>query len=375
MADFWFDRLQSLDELESLKQNIVVHDGDSKLDVECLKRHALRPINGTEIPFQLVPLKGMTWEQWHSTAIKAKAMIDLLLPGYEFGNLEAALMGAVHIPSAHSVARNHRDYPIPESHKIFLHQNQCEQIGKRIGEVLADWKTEAQKQKRFRALPSKFRNQQWMDMLHFFEDDVTIVVPGYSPKSYEQARGVTFAGFFLYPHATFQINQQINGESYHDFNSAMDFFTNMVQVAPFDLKAWHAEPHISGDVTSLLTPLENQRLYVAFLPPGYLPLSKATFGYLATELERRKHRHWVLCPETGLVFARGWWYQQVQPKLLEQVMKGPSSLWEGLNFAQFAYELYKHTCGAAEVQGALLDQGKVHSLGVFLDTTEFESLY
>jgi hypothetical protein len=377
IADYWFDRQLPLDELEKLKENLVVHDADSNMNLKCLKANARDPVTGMQISFNIVPLKGMSWETWHSTSQKAKVMIDLDIPGYEFGNLEAALNGAVHIPVAHVVGRNNRDYAsIPESHKIFMHEaNPCVAIGKRIGEILHDWRGEAEKQAGFMSMPGKFRNQQWMDLFHFLEDEVTVVISGYTRKSYETAHAVGFAGPFLYPHASFQINQAVDRFSYIDFNSAMDFFSNQVGVSPFQRQVW-SNPKIAGDLSSLVAPLHNTRLYVAFLPPSYLPLSKTTFGYLATELERRKHRHWIICPETGLVFARQWWYRKMQSTLLGAVENDPEAFGHAQRqgFAEFARLLYAKSFGEEEVEAASLHPGKVRSLGVFLANEEFAFL-
>ena len=368
IGSFWFHNQLPLNELAPLKEDIVVYDPDSPFDLECVKRNA-HDLVGNHTQFRLVPLSGMTRAEWHLLAQKAKGMIDLELPGYEFGNLEAVLNGAVHIPSAHGVGRNKRDYPIPDHNRIFLHQmsgnhTPCQLIGKRVGEILQNWKEEVAKQEDLLRVVSRMRNEQWLDLLQFFVDDVSVVMSGMSQRAYEAAHAVGFAGSFLYPHASFQITAQNNAFAYWDFNSAIDLFSNFVGSSPFDWELW--TPPVDGDASVIVGPIQKDRLYVAFLPCGYLPMSKYFFGYLASELERRNHRHWLLCPESGLIFARRWWFTGVQAKLTEAVRSQTFIQEASSNSSLFTSLLFKLVFGKDEFTAAALDSGTVYSHGFFL---------
>lgn len=360
IGKYWYDNQLPLDKLEPMKKNIVVTDEDFPVDWDCVRQNAVDP-TGKRIEFDVNVLQGMTRQQWHALAQTAKVMVDLNMPGYEFGNLEAVLNGAVHIGSAHTVGTSYRDYLFPNTGKIFLAPNACAVLGKKIGGILHNWPLEVNKQNGLRSLIARFRNEQWLSMVHFFQDDVSIVLNAATLESYRMSYSIAFAGALLYPHARFQLTQNVP-KATTDF----DWYSAFSLVTPANLdfsRVTWAEPANIGDHGLLLGPIENIRLYVAFLPTGFLPLSKSIFGYLATELERRKHRHWVLCPETGLVFARQWWYRANQPKLVQ--VQAQQNL-GGLTRSKFVTSLFQLSFGTEELKAASLDKGKIRSMGMYL---------
>ena len=93
-------------------------------------------------------------------------------------------------------------------------------------------------------------------------------------------------------------------------------------------------------------------------------MSKNIFGFLATELERRKHRHWLICPDTGLVFARQWWHRANQAKLTDAMKQLDVS--KQMNLPNLRVTLFKTAFGSEEVERASLDQGRIRSFGAFL---------
>ena len=364
IGTFWYENEMPLESLERLKENIVVHDADSKVDWDCARANAIDPKSGERTEFDVKPLRGMSREQWKSLAQKAKVMVDLEMPGYEFGNLEASLNGAVFVPSAHGAVRNHRDFAIPDSDKIYMDGpvKPCVAIGRRIGAILSDWRTQAEKQNRFRKIVKKIRNQEWINSLNFFQDDVSVVMNGYSHEAYELSYAVAFMGLFAYPHASFEVVRFAQNEAYYDFNAAFDFYNEYVHGA--SIVQTNFRPPVSHDDTVLLAPITSQRLFVCFLPVGYLPVSKNIFGFLATELERRKHRHWLICPDTGLVFARQWWHRANQAKLTDAMKQLDVS--KQMNLPNLRVTLFKTAFGSEEVERASLDQGRIRSFGAFL---------
>lgn len=418
IGQYWLDTRLPLSELAGFKQDLVVYDNDFDVDWDCVRENARGP-DGHHLHFQLQRLSGMSRSQWHSVAQKASAlprtlnphvdaigeasnglctsaappptpsllralvevMVDMNLPGYEYGNLEAALNGAVHVPTAHGVTRDARDYPdfSGPDQKVFGGAGNCAAIGRRVAEVLLDWRGEAEKQSHFMSLATRLKSQEMVELRHFFEDDVAVVIGAGSAEAYRVGYSIGFATMLLYPHANVQVTQTVaESTGKHDWDSAFD----IARPNGFDLHmaVWAPDAGLNAHGV-LLGPIYHGRLHVAFLPTGFLPLSKAMFGYLATELERRSHRHWLICPETGFVFARQWWYRSNQARMVDTYRRdgvaiglvGTSS---GLNTNQSTFRLFQATFGEAETLAASLPRGKILSFGMLLrggHVMEYES--
>ena len=313
----------------------------------------------------------MTRNDWLHLARKTKVMVDLEMPGYEWGNLEAVLNGAVLIPAAHGPGRNHRDYDITDDQKIFLDgATPCKDLGIKIGMILSQWRRHAENQNGFRRNIRKMRNLAPYSMLSFFQDDVVVVMSGLLHKSYELSYSVAFSGLFSYPHASYEVMRYRRENTYFDFNAAFDFINDFVGVGTSSFLETSFATHFAHDDAIFLAPVTSRRLYIVFLPVGYFPVSKNIFGFLATELERRNHRHWLICKETGLIFARQWWYNTNQEKLIavtESILNA-----KPLKNSTVRIEIFKTAFGELEVEKATIEKGRIRSFGFFLQKKYFQ---
>ena len=209
IGEFWFEERAKLPlDLSSFKKRLVLYDPPTEIPHD-------QAMAASNVAFKA--MKGLTRSQMKDLMLKATVVLDEDLPGWEFGNLEASVMGAVFLGPNHQVARNPNDYPYSQSLRYFDGPDVNQRIAKIIEKTFKDYKGAYAGMEKFVELPYRLRLNQRRSIKSFFEDDVLFYLPAVTLDAYDRAVPLAVTLLLLYPHSSVEVVTGVR-QSYRDID-------------------------------------------------------------------------------------------------------------------------------------------------------------
>lgn len=270
ISDHWFEASRHVD--VKLKQNIVLYDGD--IDMTRITQFC-KYENGSTIKFHHVKMEGFTRIKLTEMMLKTKVVLDLDLPGWEFGNLEAILLGAVFIGPNHQTALDKNDFPIPNDNLLFDDQDFESSIGRKMAKVFQNYQEEVGKMDRMIQLIHSLRSDQLSSLRSFFSDEVLFYIPAITETSYRKAMITAVGLILLYPHASVEVLTCVRTEYWViDWDSTLTFLSSLSLGNSITISACNKTREFYGDNMIYVTPPRSRRRYTLVIPSGTIGLSE-----------------------------------------------------------------------------------------------------
>lgn len=222
IGERWFQELYNRGgeaELVKSKQDMIIVDSDTPaifIDqvLEELIRMGLAHV-------QLLQLKGLNFSELVNFVAKAKIVTDMSRPGYEMGNVEAALLGAVVVPSFHQSTAEESEFPNFDHFRVYL--NDPKAAANIYARILKNYTSELAAQARFRRNIYRFREWRHIGTAAIYADDATFHINLCSKESYSRATIFMSTLLAIYPFANIDFFVCGNGRYFPESTFRADF--------------------------------------------------------------------------------------------------------------------------------------------------------